>query len=78
MGIVRGRWSAPNRFLWQRPFAPADIQRADVSIAERRGVKPTKVSKSGDVLRELLAIAEAAELLGIRPIQQGQPDQVQP
>lgn len=60
------------------PDVDAKIQARRLHIAERRGVKPTKVSKSGDVLRELLAIAEAAELLGIRPIQQGQSDQVQP
>lgn len=34
-------------------------------IAERRGVKLTMVSKSGDVLRELLELAHAAEQLNI-------------
>jgi len=36
-------------------------------LAAERGVKLTHVSKSGDVLRELLALATAAEQLGIQP-----------
>ena len=52
------------------PDVDARIQARRARIAERRGIRLTKVTKSGDVLRELLAIAEAAELLGIRPVEQ--------
>ncbi len=47
---------------------PADVdQRVQMyreRIAAKRGVSITKVSKSGDVLRALLAVAESAEQLG--------------
>ena len=47
---------------------PADVdQRVQMyreRIAANRGVSITKVSKSGDVLRALLAMAESAEQLG--------------
>lgn len=56
------------------PDVDARIQARRIRIAERRGVRLTKVTKSGDVMRELLAIADAAELLGIRPVEQpGEP-----
>ena len=48
---------------------PADVdQRVQMlreRIAANRGVSITKVSKSGDVLRALLAMAESAEQLGV-------------
>ena len=48
---------------------PADVdQRLQLfraRIAAKRGVSITKVSKSGDVLRALLAMAESAEQLGV-------------
>ena len=47
---------------------PADVdQRVQMyreRIAAKRGVSITKVSKAGDVLRALLAVAESAEQLG--------------
>ena len=47
---------------------PADVdQRVQMyreCIAAKRGVSITKVSKAGDVLRALLAVAESAEQLG--------------
>ena len=50
---------------------PADVdQRVQMfreRIAAKRGVSITKVSKSGDVLRALLAMAESAEMLGVLP-----------
>lgn len=36
-------------------------------LAARRGVEAREISKAGETLRELLALAEAAELLGIQP-----------
>ena len=36
-------------------------------IAANRGVSITKVSKSGDVLRALLAMAESRKMLGVLP-----------
>jgi hypothetical protein len=46
---------------------PADVDaliyRHQVKIAQRRGVKLTKVTKSGDVLREVLRLADVAESL---------------
>ncbi len=56
------------------PEVDERIQKRRELIAARRGVKLTKVTKSGDVLRELLAIAEAAEVLGIRPVMPQQPE----
>lgn len=38
-------------------------------LAERAGVPETKVSKTGDTLRYVLDMADAAEKLGIRPAQ---------
>ncbi len=43
------------------------IARDQQRLAVERGVKLTKVSKSGDVLREWAAIVEAARSLGIVP-----------
>jgi len=43
------------------------IRRHQARIAQKRGVRLTLVSKSGDVLRDLLAIADAAEAMGITP-----------
>ena len=48
------------------------IKARQMRLAAERGVKLTHVSKSGDVLRSLLALAEAAEALGIRPAQHQQ------
>jgi hypothetical protein len=56
---------------------PADVdQRLRVyrdRIAAKRGVAVTKVSVSGDTLRALLAVVEAAEQLSA-----SQPEQAQP
>ena len=50
---------------------PHDVDRRlreyQARIAANRGVSITKVSRSGDVLRALLAIAESAEQLGVLP-----------
>lgn len=52
---------------------PADVHRRVVArqqrIAAMRGVELTKVTRSGDALRWALDLADAAELLGIRPTQ---------
>jgi hypothetical protein len=37
-------------------------------LAAARGVEQHRVSKSGDVLRHLFAIADAAEQMNIKPI----------
>ena len=63
-----GGYMAQNYVPYQ---VPADVdQRVQMfreRIAANRGVSITKVSKSGDVLRALLAMAESAEMLGVLP-----------
>ena len=48
------------------------LQTFRARIAANRGVEITKVSKSGDTLRALLAVVEAAEQLGA-PVNTDQP-----
>ena len=56
---------------------PADVDaliyRHQVRIAKQRGVKLSKVTKAGDVLREWARLAEVAAIAA-----EQQPDQAQP
>lgn len=45
------------------------VKRFQQRIAAKRGVEVHRVSKSGDALRYVLAMAEAAEQLHIVPVQ---------
>lgn len=55
---------------------PGDVDERLLAIrrmlAQRHGLPETKVSKTGDVMRYVLDMADAAELLGIKPVTQAQ------
>lgn len=58
-----------NEFVVYR--VPADVHQRIVErqrqIAAMRGVELTKVTRSGDALRYVLALADAADALNVKP-----------
>lgn len=66
-----------NEFVVYR--VPPDVHQRIVAhqqqIAAERGVKLTQVTRAGDTLRYVLALADAAEALNVKP---AQPEQAQP
>lgn len=56
--------------MYRNWMVPADVDQRVISyqqrICDERNLKPTEFSKSGDAMRELLSLAEAAQRLGLR------------